>query len=58
MAAGGALKNYLDCVRVTLDAALCLRDFPSQTVERHNKPEVEARYLNVELSSFGIHPYL
>jgi actin related protein 2/3 complex subunit 4 len=35
------LKPYLNCVRTTLDAALCLRNFPSQTVERHNKPEVE-----------------
>lgn len=31
------LKPYLNCVRTTLDAALCLRNFPSQTVERHNK---------------------
>jgi actin related protein 2/3 complex subunit 4 len=30
-------------VRSTLDAALCLRNFPSQLVERHNKPEVEVR---------------
>lgn len=27
----------------TLRASLCLRNFPSQTVERHNKPEVESR---------------
>mmetsp|Transcript_127401 Transcript_127401/g.309682 ORF Transcript_127401/g.309682 Transcript_127401/m.309682 type:complete len:171 (+) Transcript_127401:110-622(+) len=38
-----ALKPYLTCIRHTLDAALCLRNFPSQTVERHNKPEVEVR---------------
>jgi len=31
------LKPYLNCVRASLDAALCLRNFPSQTVERHNK---------------------
>ena len=30
-------------MRSTLDAALCLRNFPSQVVERHNKPEVEVR---------------
>ncbi len=35
------LAPYLSCVRSTLDAALCLRNFPSQHVERHNKPEVE-----------------
>merc|ERR1712194_76854 len=32
----------------TLNAALCLRSFASQVVERHNKPEVEAR-MNKEL---------
>mmetsp|Transcript_91223 Transcript_91223/g.260555 ORF Transcript_91223/g.260555 Transcript_91223/m.260555 type:complete len:135 (-) Transcript_91223:678-1082(-) len=31
------LKPYLACVRTTLNAGLCLRNFPSQTVERHNK---------------------
>jgi hypothetical protein len=38
-----ALQPYLKAVRLTLDAALCLRNFASQVVERHNKPEVEAR---------------
>jgi len=37
------LKPYLNCVRVTATAALCLQNFGSQVVERHNKPEVEAR---------------
>lgn len=37
------LRPYLNAIRGTLDAALCLRNFPSQTVERHNKPEVEIR---------------
>mmetsp|Transcript_26019 Transcript_26019/g.78111 ORF Transcript_26019/g.78111 Transcript_26019/m.78111 type:complete len:171 (+) Transcript_26019:186-698(+) len=36
-------KPYLNCVKSTLTAALCLRNFPSQIVERHNKPEVEVR---------------
>mmetsp|Transcript_34342 Transcript_34342/g.105524 ORF Transcript_34342/g.105524 Transcript_34342/m.105524 type:complete len:171 (-) Transcript_34342:41-553(-) len=36
-------KPYLNCVKSTLNAALCLRNFPSQIVERHNKPEVEVR---------------
>jgi actin related protein 2/3 complex, subunit 4 len=38
-----ALKPYLDAVKATLVAAACLRNFPSQNVERHNKPEVEVR---------------
>uniref|UniRef100_A0A7S1C620 Actin-related protein 2/3 complex subunit 4 n=1 Tax=Bicosoecida sp. CB-2014 TaxID=1486930 RepID=A0A7S1C620_9STRA len=38
-----SLRPYLTCIRHTLDAALCLRNFPSQTVERHNKPEVEMK---------------
>lgn len=38
------LRPYLNAIRGTLDAALCLRNFPSQTVERHNKPEIETRY--------------
>ncbi|KAL0478748.1 actin related protein 2/3 complex, subunit 4 [Acrasis kona] len=33
---------YIDCIKTTLEAALCLENFPSQIVERHNKPEVEA----------------
>mmetsp|Transcript_24615 Transcript_24615/g.69473 ORF Transcript_24615/g.69473 Transcript_24615/m.69473 type:complete len:170 (+) Transcript_24615:245-754(+) len=37
------LKPYLDCIRTTLTAAMCVRNFPSQIVERHNKPEVEVR---------------
>ncbi|CAM9582777.1 unnamed protein product, partial [Chrysoparadoxa australica] len=37
------LRPYLNTIRDTLDASLCLRNFPSQTVERHNKPEVEVR---------------
>lgn len=37
------LAPYLAAVRKTLDAALCVRNFASQKVERHNKPEVEAR---------------
>eukprot|EP01120_Amphizonella_sp_Union-15-10_P010588 TRINITY_DN426_c0_g1_i3.p1 TRINITY_DN426_c0_g1~~TRINITY_DN426_c0_g1_i3.p1 ORF type:complete len:177 (-),score=28.21 TRINITY_DN426_c0_g1_i3:181-711(-) len=46
--ATSALGPYLDCIRVTLTAAMCLQNFASQEVERHNKPEVEAGK-NVEL---------
>lgn len=38
-----SLKPYLQAVRYTLDAAICLENFSSQKVERHNKPEVEVR---------------
>ena len=46
MAMGGervnyALKPYLDCIKATLGAALCVENFASQIVERHNKPEIE-----------------
>ncbi|CAD6571188.1 MAG: Arp complex subunit [Tremellales sp. Tagirdzhanova-0007] len=37
------LRPYLNAVRSTLTAALTLENFSSQVVERHNKPEVEAR---------------
>ncbi|KAK8571672.1 hypothetical protein V6N12_027750 [Hibiscus sabdariffa] len=37
------LKLYLTCVRNTLEAAMCLQNFPCQEVERHNKPEVELK---------------
>ncbi|KXS20292.1 ARP23 complex 20 kDa subunit [Gonapodya prolifera JEL478] len=37
------LRPYLTAVRSTLSAAMCLDNFSSQVVERHNKPEVEAR---------------
>lgn len=37
------LKPYLNAVRATLTATMCLENFSSQIVERHNKPEVEVR---------------
>jgi len=37
------LKPYLTAVRNTLTAAMCLENFSSQVVERHNKPEVEVK---------------
>merc|ERR1711916_8149 len=33
--------TYLNAIERTLTAALCLQNFGSQKVERHNKPEVE-----------------
>ncbi|KAJ3239737.1 Arp complex subunit [Chytriomyces hyalinus] len=37
------LRPYLTAVRATLTAAMCLENFSSQIVERHNKPEIEAQ---------------
>ncbi|XP_067929079.1 actin-related protein 2/3 complex subunit 4-like [Watersipora subatra] len=37
------LKPYLEAVRRTLHASMCLENFSSQVVERHNKPEVEVK---------------
>ena len=38
-----SLQPYLAAVRSTLTAALCLENFASQHVERHNKPQIEER---------------
>ena len=38
-----SLAPYLDCIKSTLSAALCIENFASQIVERHNKPEVEVK---------------
>lgn len=38
-----SLRPYLAAVRRTLEASICLINFNSQVVERHNKPEVEVR---------------
>ncbi|KAF9900873.1 Arp complex subunit [Lobosporangium transversale] len=35
------LRPYLNAVRQTLTASMCLENFSSQIAERHNKPEVE-----------------
>jgi len=48
-----SLLPYLKCVRTTLQAAFCLRDFPCQQVERHNRPEVEFQQ-NPELVSKSV----
>lgn len=42
------LQPYLKAIRTTVNAAMCLESFASQEIERHNKPEVEAR-MNREL---------
>ncbi|RKP33472.1 arp2/3 complex 20 kDa subunit [Dimargaris cristalligena] len=40
------LRPYLMAVRSTLTAALCVENFASQVVEKHNIPEVEAQTTN------------
>lgn len=54
------LQPYLDAVRATLTAAVCLENFSSQVVERHNKPEVEVRSVvwcvRYEVNSLKIKP--
>ncbi|CAE8672195.1 unnamed protein product [Polarella glacialis] len=35
------LKPYLEVIRHTLNSALCLQNYPSQVVERQNRPEIE-----------------
>jgi len=42
----GALDSYLTVVRKSLSAALCIENFDSQLVERHNKPEIEVQSSN------------
>jgi hypothetical protein len=37
------LKPYLLAVKRTLQASMCLENFASQKVERHNKPEIEVK---------------
>jgi actin related protein 2/3 complex subunit 4 len=41
--AATAYIPYYDCIKRTLHAAICITNFPSPVVERHNKPEIEAR---------------
>jgi len=37
------IKPYTNCIRATISAAMCIENFASQIIERHNKPEVEAK---------------
>jgi len=46
------LQPYLKAVRHTLTAAMCLDNFSSQVVERHNKPEVEVRWVTCNFTSY------
>lgn len=47
------LTPFLQCVRSSLDAAMCLRSQPSQNVERHNQPEVETRCVGMKVGGGG-----
>lgn len=44
-----SLRPYLTAVRYSLQAALNLSNFPSQEVERHNRPEIEVDNTSAEL---------
>lgn len=46
MGSNSALKPYLDAIKTTLHASLCIENFASQIVERHNKPEIEVGYVS------------
>ena len=46
-----SLKNYLDNLEKAFDVALCLRNFPSQMVEKHNKPEIELAAFELALAT-------
>ena len=37
------MKPFLLAVKRTLQAAMCLENFSSQKVERHNKPQIEVK---------------
>ena len=36
-----SLATYTAAIKDSLNVTLCLRDFPSEIVEKDNKPEVE-----------------
>lgn len=50
------MTTYLDNVQNALMGSLCLRHFPSEKVERHEKPEVEMKDLMPEKS--GVQNFL
>jgi len=39
-----AHKAYLNVIRNSLNAAMCMQNFESRVTERQNKPEVELKY--------------
>ena len=49
------LGPYTDAITRSLQAALCLRNFASEEVERHNKPEIE---IQAKESSSVAHPIM
>ncbi|XP_039832128.1 uncharacterized protein LOC120692801 isoform X6 [Panicum virgatum] len=38
------LRLYLTCIRNTLEAAMCLQNFPCKKLRGNNKPEVDLKY--------------
>lgn len=49
-------QTYLFSLRKALQVSLCLRDFPSEKVERHNKPEVEMQCVKGENAALILNP--
>ena len=50
------MNEYLNLIQNAMEGALCLRHFPSEKVERHEKPEVEMNDLMPEKP--GVENYL
>lgn len=42
-----SMKKYILDIETELEKAICLRNFPSQVTERHNKPEVRSYHHNL-----------
>ena len=41
--ANKSTQKYFEEIRAALNKAMCVTNFPSQIIERHNKPEVETK---------------
>lgn len=50
------LQNYLIQINQALKISLCLRDFPSETTEKHNKPQIEMFSLTQESKPLTLNP--
>ncbi|KAL4495455.1 hypothetical protein ABPG73_022500 [Tetrahymena malaccensis] len=50
------LEGYTNALREVLDVSLSLQDFPSEIVEKHNKPEVELHGYNKTTKNLVLHP--
>ena len=46
----------MQAIKDVLDAALCISDFPSEIVEKDNKPEIEMSGYNVKTKPLVLNP--